>query len=158
MIRRPPRSTRTDTLFPYTTLFRSHSFFLFPRPFCSKRSLTGTDPAPILTPAARPCAASSMRNQRRRNRRPGHARDERAVRSDCRGIRHLDRRRVGRHTMDSSRPWLSSTPWLALVRFSWHADLPQIGRASCRERVCKYVYISVVAVPLKKKKKKHTNT
>src|SRR3546814_8381300 len=28
MIRRPPRSTRTDTLFPYTTLFRSRS----PRP------------------------------------------------------------------------------------------------------------------------------
>src|SRR3546814_2080073 len=25
MRRRPPRSTRTDTLFPYTTLFRSHS-------------------------------------------------------------------------------------------------------------------------------------
>src|SRR3546814_14805470 len=25
MIRRPPRSTRTDTLFPYTTLFRSRS-------------------------------------------------------------------------------------------------------------------------------------
>src|SRR3546814_4471413 len=24
MIRRPPRSTRTDTLFPYTTLFRVH--------------------------------------------------------------------------------------------------------------------------------------
>src|SRR3546814_5398481 len=41
MIRRPPRSTRTDTLFPYTTLFRSadrlavsfpipHSHFLLP--------------------------------------------------------------------------------------------------------------------------------
>src|SRR3546814_5307858 len=26
MIRRPPRSTRTDTLFPYTTLFRSQVF------------------------------------------------------------------------------------------------------------------------------------
>src|SRR3546814_4964924 len=26
MIRRPPRSTRTDTLFPYTTLFRSSEF------------------------------------------------------------------------------------------------------------------------------------
>src|SRR3546814_9121855 len=26
MIRRPPRSTRTDTLFPYTTLFRSETF------------------------------------------------------------------------------------------------------------------------------------
>src|SRR3546814_12127092 len=26
MIRRPPRSTRTDTLFPYTTLFRSAEY------------------------------------------------------------------------------------------------------------------------------------
>src|SRR3546814_7113387 len=26
MIRRPPRSTRTDTLFPYTTLFRSEGY------------------------------------------------------------------------------------------------------------------------------------
>src|SRR3546814_1818121 len=39
MIRRPPRSTRTDTLFPYTTLFRStcrrpqvHSCHSRPRP------------------------------------------------------------------------------------------------------------------------------
>src|SRR3546814_2726307 len=29
MIRRPPRSTRTDTLFPYTTLFRSTCFYEF---------------------------------------------------------------------------------------------------------------------------------
>src|SRR3546814_9112537 len=29
MIRRPPRSTRTDTLFPYTTLFRSRLLALF---------------------------------------------------------------------------------------------------------------------------------
>src|SRR3546814_17254395 len=29
MIRRPPRSTRTDTLFPYTTLFRSYIDLLF---------------------------------------------------------------------------------------------------------------------------------
>src|SRR3546814_4413616 len=28
MIRRPPRSTRTDTLFPYTTLFRSDNIAL----------------------------------------------------------------------------------------------------------------------------------
>src|SRR3546814_12224543 len=33
MIRRPPRSTRTDTLFPYTTLFRSLSF----APPCNSR-------------------------------------------------------------------------------------------------------------------------
>src|SRR3546814_14782363 len=29
MIRRPPRSTRTDTLFPYTTLFRSRVKFQY---------------------------------------------------------------------------------------------------------------------------------
>src|SRR3546814_8296739 len=29
MIRRPPRSTRTDTLFPYTTLFRSTPWLRF---------------------------------------------------------------------------------------------------------------------------------
>src|SRR3546814_4904464 len=29
MIRRPPRSTRTDTLFPYTTLFRSVDRYIF---------------------------------------------------------------------------------------------------------------------------------
>src|SRR3546814_16719996 len=31
MIRRPPRSTRTDTLFPYTTLFRSPITVVVPR-------------------------------------------------------------------------------------------------------------------------------
>src|SRR3546814_17084711 len=31
MIRRPPRSTRTDTLFPYTTLFRSPPYSIFAR-------------------------------------------------------------------------------------------------------------------------------
>src|SRR3546814_19687922 len=30
MIRRPPRSTRTDTLFPYTTLFRSDRIWYNP--------------------------------------------------------------------------------------------------------------------------------
>src|SRR3546814_18743788 len=36
--------------------------------------------------------------------------------------------------------------------------LDQIGRASCRERVCPYVSVSVVAVSLKKKKIHHTPT
>src|SRR3546814_4436808 len=39
MIRRPPRSTRTDTLFPYTTLFRSD---------------------PVVVPAATSAAADAM--------------------------------------------------------------------------------------------------
>src|SRR3546814_1237127 len=36
MIRRPPRSTRTDTLFPYTTLFRSLRL-------CVRRQCAGPD-------------------------------------------------------------------------------------------------------------------
>src|SRR3546814_13702504 len=36
MIRRPPRSTRTDTLFPYTTLFRS--FHILDLLWCECRS------------------------------------------------------------------------------------------------------------------------
>src|SRR3546814_16208612 len=35
MIRRPPRSTRTDTLFPYTTLFRSVPSARWPLPASS---------------------------------------------------------------------------------------------------------------------------
>src|SRR3546814_2138366 len=34
MIRRPPRSTRTDTLFPYTTLFRSHRISILSLNYC----------------------------------------------------------------------------------------------------------------------------
>src|SRR3546814_5504262 len=42
MIRRPPRSTRTDTLFPYTTLFRSRTFAESGRAaFQSDRSIVG---------------------------------------------------------------------------------------------------------------------
>src|SRR3546814_5408454 len=42
MIRRPPRSTRTDTLFPYTTLFRSYKF----KPWLGEKALA--DGASIL--------------------------------------------------------------------------------------------------------------
>src|SRR3546814_7819738 len=38
MIRRPPRSTRTDTLFPYTTLFRSHDSSATIKPWLAKLS------------------------------------------------------------------------------------------------------------------------
>src|SRR3546814_19747622 len=43
MIRRPPRSTRTDTLFPYTTLFRSLIFHAGDR----ARGDTGTALTPL---------------------------------------------------------------------------------------------------------------
>src|SRR3546814_15911989 len=58
----------------------------------------------------------------------------------------------------------AALPWLDLYRGARMAvDLPcqiidaagKIGRASCRERVCQYVYISVVAVSLKKNTTHH---
>src|SRR3546814_2518162 len=41
MIRRPPRSTRTDTLFPYTTLFRSAQEHAVARGFHGSRDQRG---------------------------------------------------------------------------------------------------------------------
>src|SRR3546814_9239633 len=78
MIRRPPRSTRTDTLFPYTTLFRSKRVSKYNRP----PPWQGPAPHPVhhpstsgISPAARffhaggeavpahPCAASLYRKR-----------------------------------------------------------------------------------------------
>src|SRR3546814_11545717 len=50
MIRRPPRSTRTDTLFPYTTLFRSHAFENFFRTRLIECGPIEADKAQLLFP------------------------------------------------------------------------------------------------------------
>src|SRR3546814_3651643 len=56
MIRRPPRSTRTDTLFPYTTLFRSARRLLVPRQSAGRRTppSRGSAPVELRAPAAEP--------------------------------------------------------------------------------------------------------
>src|SRR3546814_11849577 len=43
MIRRPPRSTRTDTLFPYTTLFRSKPYGMAADAYWIKDECDGSD-------------------------------------------------------------------------------------------------------------------
>src|SRR3546814_1054873 len=53
MIRRPPRSTRPDPLFPYTTLFRSLCFGLLGRAYSDKFDLLElmlTDKTPRVPP------------------------------------------------------------------------------------------------------------
>src|SRR3546814_3152274 len=53
MIRRPPRSTRTDTLFPYTTLFRSPTIFALSGHNAGQRSFTN---GKLVRPPAERCA------------------------------------------------------------------------------------------------------
>src|SRR3546814_3973169 len=60
MIRRPPRSTRTDTLFPYTTLFRSPAR---PSRRPPGRSSIPAPPPPRPSPAHRAAAPSRPRSE-----------------------------------------------------------------------------------------------
>src|SRR3546814_7330947 len=55
MIRRPPRSTRTDTLFPYTTLFRSRY------PGSRHRRRAGSGRAPVAFPVGTGTSFASER-------------------------------------------------------------------------------------------------
>src|SRR3546814_2156839 len=58
MIRRPPRSTRTDTLFPYTTLFRSNNCFF--KQCCVAAFPADSMQQMIIKPAAAFCARKTM--------------------------------------------------------------------------------------------------
>src|SRR3546814_5496905 len=62
MIRRPPRSTRTDTLFPYPTLFRSRTAQSSDKPakFCSVETLSRmSSPPPLVSTLATPSSMMS---------------------------------------------------------------------------------------------------
>src|SRR3546814_8182927 len=101
MIRRPPRSTRTDTLFPYTTLFRSAERDL--RPDRAGGRAAGFNRRPRT-------AAVGMRHCRcTRKRRgdidgvttePDSARLQRRDHRGNRQVPRLDRRRSEEHTSE----------------------------------------------------------
>src|SRR3546814_19775686 len=128
MIRRPPRSTRTDTLFPYTTLFRS------------------SDSGERIPSARGPCAAQKSRfgyfpidpDAVRSPIRWGH---RPAISTCARGFAAIHRIRTASDDHVVRDQSIRKTP-LALkllddrVKSERHF---QIGRASCRERVCQYV-------------------
>src|SRR3546814_6593161 len=86
MIRRPPRSTRTATLFPYTTLFRSCS--------CSSTSCKRTRAAqprtlfpPLEGKALLRCPPDPMRRDPAHVDRQGHQQDQRDRQRDALGQR-----------------------------------------------------------------------
>src|SRR3546814_15194859 len=93
MIRRPPISTRTDTLFPYTTLFRSHRGAARPRRHGRRvsRRAAGTGAphggAQAAAPAPPGCAAPGLF----RGRAPAAGAD--AAPGDLPGVRCRNYRR-----------------------------------------------------------------
>src|SRR3546814_16976371 len=102
MIRRPPRSTRTDTLFPYTTLFRS----------ADRHRLGARDPA---------------------ESRDGGDHNDKDDGSEARaddgdGGKAEDDDGKGAHRIEEEHD-----------RIVEPARPKEIGRASCRKKVCQYV-------------------
>src|SRR3546814_15312147 len=80
MIRRPPRSTRTDTLFPYTTLFRSVVDAVRPEDRVERRGDDRAEPIFQERPggvlAARPASEIGAREQDLRRRKARVVEDE----------------------------------------------------------------------------------
>src|SRR3546814_19487855 len=110
MIRRPPRSTRTDTLFPYTTLFRSGGGVAILHSY-AQRCVEPREEACILSdlfPGAIICC------------------DDRPALLD-------------READDILAIFPDAVNNDAWGRGGVCISHPQIGRESCRERVCQYV-------------------
>src|SRR3546814_19446937 len=112
MIRRPPRSTRTDTLFPYTTLFRS----------------------PVRPSTMRVWASSSMRVSLRVSVRPASPglsyfiKDQQSCAARDGNVRHIERREIPVVPVKQYKN----------DNIPMHHSI-EIGRATCMERVCQYV-------------------
>src|SRR3546814_10997576 len=152
MIRCTPRSPRVDTLFPYTTLFGAV-------PVLADR------PAPELGPLGGLCAALCHAAE------TGHAwvltLGCDMPRIDAELLARLTAPGPGRHVAEAPIvghwPTALADPLLRHLSDGgeravrrWAATtgieaIAEIGRASCRERVCQYGLMSVVAVSLKKK-------
>src|SRR3546814_19362021 len=122
MIRRPPRSTRTDTLVPSTTLFRAIGGQ-------RERGVDRAEEQPTAVIAADEVGVLALPAE------PGGF--GKRLFHHRRGIdEHLEigARRLGHH------------PPRERLQFALDQVVIEIGRASCRARVCNYVYITVVAV------------
>src|SRR3546814_11582678 len=118
MIRRPPRSTRTDTLFPYTTLFRSG-----PNP-ASRRSFI------LLLKVRRPSDLAEYLRAEAPADRPANLGADLAPFGQLHDDMGADRELLlafGHEAALGDVPDPAVEPAAVAV---------EIGRASCRERVC----------------------
>src|SRR3546814_16784214 len=128
MIRRPPRSTRTDTLFPYTTLFRSR--------------LLAREGATVVAAARRVGALSALSDEI--GREGGTcipvAMDVTDPDAVAAAFRQIESDLAAPLSILVNNAGVAHTrAALDLSASEWSPVLQPIGRASCRERVCQYV-------------------
>src|SRR3546814_18669762 len=149
MIRLPPRSTRTDTLFPFTTLFLSPRALggaarpgqeipdRVARPYRWRAPDRGSR---TVAAAVHPAPPRNARNLRRVEKSDRHAlsgaRRDRFLRFGAADARS---RGAGHRRRLHARPSFRQCPGPAAG---------EIVRASSRETVCTYVYIMMVAISL----------
>src|SRR3546814_20278014 len=120
MIRRPPRSTRTDTLFPYTTLFRSVG---------TEESMSKRDYYEVLM-VEKTVSEDGLKKAYRKL-----------------AMKYHPDRNPGDHTAEENFKEISEAYEVltdaqkrAVYDQYGHDGLNrEIGRASCRESVCQYV-------------------
>src|SRR3546814_17458961 len=116
IIRRPPRSTRTDTLFPYTTLFRSLSEWRkFPRRGC---------------PSSDPFHGELKSLQFAAQGRIDHAAAD--LHDEAADQRRIDLEVELNLAADAGTQGFEQRGLLGIGE-------REIGRATCRARVCQYV-------------------
>src|SRR3546814_15581757 len=129
MIRRPPRSTRTDTLFPYTTLFRSKLHLGAGLP-------ARADPAEARSPLR------SVGNGEKWTRQTSVAPEYRfrrvKSRIDCAGGSSPGSAARLAHAWPGAKRLRCGAPRGAARAYGKGTVACPIGRASCRERVVEY--------------------
>src|SRR3546814_14865197 len=122
MSRRPPRSTRTVTLFPYTTLVRSRSLHQNDRDGGSNQEAEGRGGSVTIEKKTVPSVSVS------------YARNGNTNKANALGMRPMQERayekRGEQYLLIKSTTASGKSRALLFV---------EIGRGSCRERVCKYV-------------------
>src|SRR3546814_14077967 len=119
MIRRPPRSTRTDTLFPYTTLFRS---------------TPGVTVRPLITIEG----SNEVNEVFFDNVKVPKENLVGEVNKGWTVAKYLlGHERMGGGALGGQKRLLAELKKVSKEEVVDGA--PQIGRASCRERVCQYV-------------------
>src|SRR3546814_17301234 len=119
MIRRPPRSTRTDTLFPYTTLFRSLLLLL------------GRKLRIVLDPACTALADTGLGGRDGLGVLATMGHEEKYLLIGNVVARH--RKPIVPCSMSVPIPPPAAAPTNPRKKGT------EIGRAPCRERVCQYV-------------------